>query len=159
MLPFYRRAAVLSYNRGMLDRLREWENRTRRRLSRYPLVYAFVGGVGVVLFWRGVWYTSDFLTSVAVAVHAGSRVFDWTLGADGLVSLVAAVILLLSTGLFVNELLGKEIIESGLKKEEQLTEKTEKEVGEEETNIDRIEKEIHHLIRKVEEIDGEIHKK
>ena len=30
-------------------------------LSHYPMIYALVGGVGIVSFWRGVWETSDLL--------------------------------------------------------------------------------------------------
>ena len=39
------------------------EDKTRAMLSRMPILYAFVGGIGVVLFWRGVWHTTDFLTA------------------------------------------------------------------------------------------------
>jgi len=141
------------------DNLKAFENRIRRRLSRYPLAYAFLGGVGVVLFWRGVWYSTDFIAFAFSAGNGGAPVFDWKLGADSIISLIVGILLLLSTGLFVNELLGKEIIESEVEKEEQFAEKTKKEIGKEETDIERMEKEIHHIIKKVEEIDGEIHQK
>ena len=35
------------------------EDQIRGRLSKYPIVYAFIGGVGIVLFWRGVWGLSE----------------------------------------------------------------------------------------------------
>ena len=37
------------------------EDKTRGTLSHYPFLYAFLGGIGVVLFWRGVWHTNDFI--------------------------------------------------------------------------------------------------
>ena len=35
------------------------EDKIRGRLSHHPIFYALVGGIGVVLFWRGVWHTAD----------------------------------------------------------------------------------------------------
>ena len=37
------------------------EDHVREALSRYPLVYSFFGGAGVILFWRGLWHTADWL--------------------------------------------------------------------------------------------------
>jgi hypothetical protein len=37
------------------------EDYVRGILSKYPIPYAFVGGVSIVLFWRGVWHTADML--------------------------------------------------------------------------------------------------
>lgn len=37
------------------------EDQIRRRLSHWPLSYALICGAGVVLFWRGVWHTADFI--------------------------------------------------------------------------------------------------
>ena len=38
------------------------EDKIRGKLSHYPIFYAFIGGVGIVIFWRGVWHTADFFT-------------------------------------------------------------------------------------------------
>ena len=35
------------------------EDKTRAGLSRVPFLYALLGGIGVVLFWRGVWHIAD----------------------------------------------------------------------------------------------------
>ena len=35
------------------------EDTVRERLSRIPIFYGIVGGVSIVLFWRGLWYTAD----------------------------------------------------------------------------------------------------
>lgn len=39
------------------------EDSIRKWLSHHPLLYAFIGGTGVVLFWRGIWHTMDFIMS------------------------------------------------------------------------------------------------
>lgn len=87
------------------------EDRIRNTLSRYPIVYAFIGGTAIVLFWRGVWKVADatpFLT--------------------GPVSIFISVAILLVTGLFVSFFIGDTIIISGLKREKRLDEKVASEV-------------------------------
>ena len=37
----------------------KFEDHTRHQLSRIPLVYAFLAGTGVVIFWRGIWHLAD----------------------------------------------------------------------------------------------------
>ena len=117
--------------------------------------YGFVGGVGVVLFWRGVWHTTDFLSHLIYngEVPPETTIDLWGLPVwDGLISLVIGSLLLLVTGIFVSSFIGNEIIISGLRGEKKLTEKTEKEV-ETETGVlatvieklDRIEKRLDSL--------------
>ena len=74
-----------------------------------------------------------------------------------MISLVIGIVLLLSTGLFVSELVGKEILASGLKKEEAVTKKTEVEVEQETTELSRVEREIHHIAEEIKEIDSKFH--
>lgn len=38
------------------------EDDVRGWLSRHPILYAFIGGTGVVIFWRGIWHTADYIT-------------------------------------------------------------------------------------------------
>ncbi len=109
-----------------LDR---FEDRVRGFLSHYPIVYAFVGGVGIVSFWRGVWETSDLL------------------GIPSQASLVFGSLIMMSVGILVTEFLGNRIIVSGLRGEKKLEEKTLKEIEDEEmflsnlkSKVDRIEK-------------------
>ena len=116
------------------DRL---ENRIRGFLSRYPIVYGFVAGVGIVSFWRGVWETSDLLKIPALA------------------SLLFGFLLLLAIGVLVTEFLGNRIIISGLRGEKKLEEKTLREIEDEEmflanlkSKVDRIEKMVEKLSNK-----------
>lgn len=132
------------------------EDRIRAWLSHHPIIYAFYGGVGIVLFWRGVWHTADSIS--LVLTDTGSLVpMDsfppqfW----DGPVTLVIATAILLSCGLFVSEFIGNEIIISGLRGEKKLTEKTEIEVRTETgalsdalQKLDSIEKRLKNLERK-----------
>jgi len=113
------------------------ENRIRGFLSRYPIIYALIAGVGVVSFWRGVWETSDLM------------------GVSPQASLLFGFLLLLSTGVLVTGFLGSRIIISGLRGEKKLEEKTLKEIEEEEMSlyniknkIDRIEQMVEKLINK-----------
>jgi len=114
-----------------------FENRIRGFLSRYPIVYGFVAGVGIVSFWRGVWETSDLLKIPALA------------------SLLFGFLLLLAIGVLVTEFLGNRIIISGLRGEKKIEEKTLQEIEDEEmflsslkNKIDRIEKMIEKLSSK-----------
>ena len=86
------------------------EDHIRVYLSHYPMVYAIIGGVAVVLFWRGVWEVADQLK-----ISAG-----W--------SLLASVLVMMASGLFVSFFIGDRILLSGLKHEKMVTEKTEEEI-------------------------------
>lgn len=108
------------------------EDKVRGKLSHYPIIYAFIGGVGIVVFWRGVWHTMDFLMeyftattlNIANTTTSMSGLPWW----DGPLSIVIGTALLLMVGLFVNNFIGNEIILSGLRREKKIVEKTEEEV-------------------------------
>lgn len=105
------------------------EDKARSRLSRNPILYAFLSGIGTVLFYRGVWMIADnfgFMT--------------------GPVTLVVSLAILLITGVFVFHFVSDQIIISGLKKEKKLIEKTEEEIAIETITL----KEIHVLLQKIE---------
>ncbi|MBI2068842.1 MAG: hypothetical protein HYT67_01930 [Candidatus Yanofskybacteria bacterium] len=114
------------------DRL---EDRVRFTLSKHPLVYTFIGGVAVVLFWRGVWNTADMI--------------PWLTGP---VSLLISTGVLLMIGLFVSFFIGDQQILSGLRKEKKLIEKTKEELDAEEISLREMHKEIEALVLKLEEI-------
>ena len=97
------------------------EDRVRSFLSRHPIIYAFIGGIGIVLFWRGVWHTADLFPFL-----------------NGPVSIIISIIILLTTGLFVSFFIGHSIILSGLKQEKKIEEK---EISEIETEMDILKKE------------------
>jgi hypothetical protein len=99
----------------------KFEDRVRARLSRTPILYALIGGVGIVLFWKGVWEAAEQIPSLY-----------------GLNSAVVGVLIMLPTGLLVSFFIGDNIILSGYKREKKLVEKTE--------DIVRSEKTINELI-------------
>lgn len=117
------------------DRL---EDKVRSRLSRHPILYTMIGGVAIVLFWKGVWETAEL--------------FPFLFGPA---SILISVAILLITGLFVSFFIGDRIILSGLKKEKKLVERAESEIETEEDvlseiqdDVARIEDEVHALRRK-----------
>lgn len=119
------------------DRL---EDHVRERLSRHPIVYSFIGGVAVVLFWRGVWMTADE--------------FEFL---DGPTSVILSSSILLMTGLFASFFVGDTIIISGLKKEKKLAEKTETEVEGEIGTLTEVKAELHKIEDTLNQIQAEEH--
>lgn len=117
------------------------EDRVRGKLSHYPILYAILGGVGVVLFWRGIWHIAD----------------DINLGSS--VSLVIGSVILLMTGVFVSEFIGSKLIISDLVGEEKLTEKEEKEIETEETQLKNLQNTLNKLEKKLDHIDEDLERK
>ncbi len=101
------------------------EDNIRAALSKHNIVYAFIGGVAIVLFWRGVWHTADAIPFLT-----------------GPISILISVTVLLSTGLFVSFFIGDKIIISGLKKEKRLDEKVASEVKTELDVLNNIQKRL-----------------
>lgn len=130
------------------------EDKIRGRLSHYPILYAFIGGVGVVIFWRGVWHTADFVTEVIFSYQMNGSVnlgsLPWW---DGPVSILVGGILLLSTGLFVFDFIGTQAMISGLKGEKRLEEKTEEEIKLEAGAISEIREEVKEIAHHLDEIE------
>ena len=100
------------------------EDKVRGKLTHYPLIYAFIGSIGIVSIWRGIWHISD----------------SWNM--SGGLSLVIGILLTMITGLFVSFFIGENIIISGLNKEKRIDEKTEKEVHKERNTLIRIQKDL-----------------
>jgi hypothetical protein len=115
------------------------EDHIRAHLSRMPIVYAFIGAVGIILLWKGIWETAE---SFAIL--------------DGPGSIVLGTAILLSTGLMVSFFIGDTIIISGLKREKKLAEKTEREVHTEEDVLVDVERKLAALQRDVGEIQEKI---
>ncbi len=104
------------------------EDKVRGRLSHYPITYAFVGGAGVIIFWRGIWHSVDVLMGyINFSGKTGWAALPWW---DGLFSMAIGMALLLLVGLFVSSFIGNEIIISGLKGEKKAVEKAELEIEE-----------------------------
>ena len=114
------------------------EDDVRGKLSHYPILYAVIGGTGVVLFWRGVWHAAD-------EINLGS-------GA----SIIVGTVILLMTGVFVSEFIGKRLIISGLAGEQKLAEKEEAEIETEGSQLRNLQNTLSRLEKKLEHIDQEI---
>ena len=119
------------------------EDRVRGRLSRTPIIYACVGGVAVVIFWRGIWNLADELESMGGW---------WPFFVSPDVSLIFSALVLLVTGLFVSFFIGDRIIMSGLRHEKKVEEKTEAEVREEEMMLTGVHQKLDNLEREISEI-------
>lgn len=118
------------------------EDHIRAILSKHNIVYAFIGGVAIVLFWRGVWVTADMVPFLT-----------------GPVSIVVSVAIMLATGLFVSFFIGDSILISGLKNEKRLDEKVASEVKTEldvlndmQIKMDNMEKEMKEVVDEVKSI-------
>ncbi len=133
------------------DRL---EDKTRAKLSRLPMLYALLGGIGVVLFWRGVWHTTDFIT----AFVAGETELTMFALADGPLSFVIGTAILLVTGVYVSAFIGNRLIITGLSGEKKLAEKTEEEIQTEENQIKRMQTTLNKVEEQISEIELEIKK-
>ena len=112
----------------------KFEDRIREGLSHKPITYAIIGGIGIVLFWRGVWHLAD----------------DYSLSSWA--SLIISVIILLATGLFVSFFIGEQVIISGLRHEGKLTEKTEGEIETEEDTLKKINLKLNKISKDIEEL-------
>ncbi len=119
------------------------EDKVRGHLSRYPILYTLIGGVAIVLFWRGVWHTADILQG-----HGGWLGFIFYEP----VNLVITAIILLMTGLFVSYFIGDTILMSGIRRQKKVTDKTEKDVEEEEQELNKIRSTINEMKKEVDEI-------
>ena len=119
------------------------EDKIRGHLSRFPILYTLIGGVAIVLFWRGVWHTADML-----AARGGLLGFLFYEP----VNLILVVLILLATGLFVSYFIGDTILISGIRHEKKVTDKTEREVQEEEVELKGIRTTIKEIKKDVEEI-------
>ncbi len=117
--------------KGVLKFFDKLEDRIRGILSHYPILYAFLGGVGVVLFWRGVWHTAD------------------DLGVGSITSLVLGSVLLLLTGVFVSAFIGNKLIISGLIGEKKLSEKAEEEIETEEAQLKNLQSTLNRVEKRL----------
>ena len=97
------------------------EDHVRIALSHQPIAYACIGGVGIVLFWKGVWETAENFPILF-----------------GPPSVLLGLVILLMTGLMVSVFIGDSVIISGIKREKKLVEKTEVELKSEKREMDVI---------------------
>ncbi len=110
------------------------EDKIRHRLSRHPILYAFIGGVGVVLFWKGIWDLADLVQIPAL----------W--------SILLSIGLMLITGTFVSFFIGDQIIMSGIAKEKRIEQKTEDEIISENVKLSHIDSDIEQMKKQIDEL-------
>ncbi len=117
-----------------------FEDHNRAFLSHYPIVYAIVGGFGIIQYWRGVWHAAD----------------EW--GWNATTSVLIGLIVLLATGLMVSFFIGDNILLTGLRREKKLVEKTEEELELEEGEVQNIKTHISAIEKSLEEIKKKLNK-
>lgn len=119
------------------------EDSLRARFSKHPIFYSIFGGIGVILFWRGVWETADILSQRSLFL----AYFFYPP-----VQIAISAIGLLLTGLMVSTFIGHRILLSGLRHEKKLEEQTDQLVKEEVITLAHIREEIRSLKKEVEKI-------
>ena len=129
--------------RRIVDFFDKLEDNVREHLSHYPVLYTLIGGVAIVLFWRGVWHTADILEGQGGFL--GWLFYEPT-------NLVIMIIILLVTGLFVSYFIGDTILMSGLKGQKKMTDRTERDVKEEEEKIVELRTTVKEMKKEVDEI-------
>lgn len=114
------------------DRL---EDKIRIRLSHWPILYALIGAIGIVLVWKGVWETAEL--------------FPFLYGPP---SVLLGIGVLLLSGLLVSFFIGESIIISGFKKEKKLVEKTESEIADEQGEMREVAAKLAHIEQELDEL-------
>ncbi len=112
------------------------EDRIRGALSHRPIVYAFIGSVGIILLWRGIWITADEFAFMT-----------------GPVSMIIGVVILMAIGLFVSFFIGDQILISGVKEEKRIDEKTEEEIRGEAVSLRQIKNDLNEIKNQLKKLD------
>ena len=126
----------------IVDFFDKLEDVIRMRLSHRPILYACIGGIGIILFWKGVWETAEYFPILY-----------------GPISAIIGVVLLLLTGLLVSFFIGESIILSAFNKEKKIEEKTESEVRSEIHTMEQMASKLNTMDAHVERIEEELDEK
>ena len=126
-------------------------------LSHHSYLYATLAGIGIVLFWRGVWHSADLVHLYINHYHSSSSLSTvdqpWW---DGPLSFVVGCAILYVTRAFVSSFIGNELILSGLRTEKRITKETESELKTEVFAIDEIKQEMNVINQKLGELEIKI---
>ena len=124
-----------------------FEDKIRHGLSHWPILYAIVGIIGIVLAWRGIWHMAD------------------TINLGGLTSFILGIFILLSSGLLIAIAIGDEVLLSSFRGRRKITEVRLEEtltlaekVDEIKKLLDRLEKKLENIKKEEREIEHEIEK-
>ncbi len=115
------------------------EDRIRGFLGRYPIAYALIAGVAVVLFWRGVWHTADMIPFLT-----------------GPVSMAIGFLILLATGVIVSEFIGEKLIITDIKSEKKLVEKVKEGGEQEETSLASVQAALGRIESNLDKLEDEV---
>lgn len=107
------------------------EDNIRGFLSLRPILYGIVGGVAIIIFWRGIWETAD------------------QINLDPVMSTLISGLVLLGTGLFVSFFVGDTILISGLRQEKKIAERSEAEIKHELDYLREIKEDIEEIKKKI----------
>jgi hypothetical protein len=91
------------------------EEKARKYFEQFPFVQAFLAGIGVIIFWRGIWEGLD------------------ESGVSPIASIILGVLILGAVGVFVQTFIGNTIIIKEVKQEEKDKSRILKEVAKEES--------------------------
>lgn len=114
--------------KGLYHLFDKLEDHIRGSLSHHPFIYTFIGGTGIVLFWRGIWHIADILERSG----GWNAVIFSSLG-----SMILGVIVMLASGLFVSMFIGDSIIMSGIKHDKKVIDKTIDELETEKSDVEK----------------------
>lgn len=114
------------------------ESRARKYFERFPFIHAFLAGVGVILFWRGIWEVAD-----RYHLHP-------------IISIVAGVIILVGIGLFIHTFIGNAIIIKNVKHEINIEKENRKDFSVFEKDIAKEEITLFHLSQKLDKLNEKI---
>jgi len=141
----------------MKKTIRRYREKITIYLSHRPKLYALIVGIGIVLFWRGVWHTTDLVHTYFKFFQSSSTIgAPYSAWWDGPLSLIVGVIILYFTGAFISSFIGNELILAGLRKEKRLEGKTESEMKSEAQSVLEIRSGLKNVEEKIEELEKEI---
>ena len=140
-----------------MKQFRRFEEKIIIYLSHRPRLYALIVGIGIVLFWRGVWHSTDYIHFIFNSFHSNLTT-DLTSAPwwDGPLSFIVGTILLYFTGAFTSSFIGNELILSGLRGEKKLNQKTEVEVKSEVQSILEIKDGLENVSDKIKQLEKKL---
>lgn len=108
----------------MLNLFDKLEDRIRLFLGRRPMLYAFLGIMGIVLTWRGIWYLAD------------------EIGLPSFLSLLLGLLILSFSGLLVALAIGNEVLLNAFRGKKKVSETQIDDAFILEENIEKIKKHL-----------------